>query len=60
VDILARLRIGEIEMSFNPEYFPDDKFTLVDVHEQLLEHFTYGILSEKGLKLFETYKQKEA
>ena len=60
VEILAQLRIGEIEMSFNWEYFPDDKFTLVDVHEQLLKHFTYGILSEKGFKLFENYKLKEA
>jgi hypothetical protein len=57
-DILARLRIGEIELSFNQEYFPEDKFTLVEVHEQLFEHFTYGILSEEGFKLLETYKQK--
>jgi AcrR family transcriptional regulator len=58
-EILAYLRIGEIELSFNREYFPDDKYTLVEIHEQLFEHFTYGILSEKGFKLFETYKQKE-
>jgi hypothetical protein len=57
--ILAQLRIGEIELSFNKEYFPEDKFSLVEIHEQLFEHFTYGILSEKGFKLFETYKQKE-
>ena len=58
-EILAYLRIGEIELSFNKEYFPEDKFTLVEIHEQLFDHFTYGILSEKGFKLFETYKQKE-
>jgi AcrR family transcriptional regulator len=58
-EILAQLRIGEIELSFNKEYFPEDKYSLVEIHEQLFEHFTYGILSEKGFKLFETYKQKE-
>ncbi len=58
-EILAYLRIGEIELSFNKEYFPEEKFTLVEIHEQLFEHFTYGILSVKGLKLFETYKQNE-
>lgn len=58
-EILAYLRIGEIELSFNKEYFPEEKFTLVEIHEQLFDHFTYGILSEKGFKLFETYKQKE-
>ena len=57
-EILAHLRVGEIELSFNKNYFPNNKFTLVEVHEQLFEHFTYGILSEKGFKLFETYKQK--
>ena len=58
-EIIAYLRIGEVELSFNKDFFPEDKFSLVDIHKQLFEHFTYGILSEKGLKLFETYKQKD-
>jgi len=57
-EVLSQLRIGQIELSFNKEIFPEDKFTLVEIHEQLFEHFTYGILSKKGLDLFETYKQK--
>ena len=57
-EILAQLRIGEIELSFNKEFFPEDKHSLVEIHDQLFEHFTYGILSEEGVKLFETYKQK--
>lgn len=57
-EILAQLRIGEIELSFDKDFFPENKFSLVEIHEQLFEHFTYGILSEKGFKLFETYKQK--
>mgnify|MGYP001355631477 CR=1 FL=1 len=57
-EILAYLRLGEIEISFNKEYFPDERFTLAEIHEQIFEHFTYGILSEKGLKQFESYKQK--
>lgn len=57
-EVLAQLRIEEIELSFNKDVFPEDKFSLVEIHEQLFEHFTYGILSEKGFTLFETYKQK--
>ncbi len=57
-EILAYLRIGQIELSFNKEYFPEDKFTLGEIHEQLLAHYTHGILSEKGFELLETYKQK--
>ncbi len=58
-EILAYLRIGEIELSFNKDYFPEEKFGIVEIHGQLFQHFIYGILSEKGLKLFETYKQTE-
>jgi len=57
-EILAYLRIGEIELSFDKSYFPEEKFTVGEIHEQLFEHFTQGILSEKGTKLFKTYKQK--
>jgi AcrR family transcriptional regulator len=57
-ELMAYLRLAEIELSFNREYFPDDRFTLSEIHEQLFEHFTYGILSEKGLQQFESYKQK--
>jgi len=57
-ELMAYLRLAEIELSFNREYFPDDRLTLSEIHEQLFEHFTYGILSEKGLQQFESYKQK--
>ena len=56
--ILAYLRMGEIELSFDKEHFPEDTFTLGDIHEQLFDHFTHGILSEKGFRLLEAYKQK--
>jgi AcrR family transcriptional regulator len=58
-EIMAYLRLGEIELSFNKEYFPDERFSLGEIHEQLFDHFTYGILSEKGLQQFETYKQQK-
>ncbi len=57
-EILANLRIGEIELSFNKEYFPEDKFTLGEIHHQFFTHYTYGILSEKGFRLFEEYQKK--
>ena len=57
-EILALIRIGQIELSFDKNVFPEKKYTLVEIHEQLFEHFTHGILSEKGLQLFKTYKKK--
>ncbi len=57
-EILSYLRIGEIELTFDKGYFPEDKFTIGDINEQIFDHFAHGILSEKGHKLLESYKQK--
>lgn len=55
--VLARLRMEEIEMTFNPHLFPADKFSLVDVQITLAEHFLYGICTLKGHKLINKYKE---
>jgi len=57
-EILAKFRIAQIELSFEEGFFENKTFSLVEIHEQLFEHFSFGILSEEGLKLFKTYKQK--
>lgn len=55
--IIARLRMEEVEMGFNPLVFPPDKFKIVDVQLALLEHFLHGICTLKGHKLINKYKQ---
>ena len=55
--ILARLRVEQIEMSFNPNIFAPEKFKVVDVQIALLENFLYGICTLKGHKLINKYKQ---
>jgi AcrR family transcriptional regulator len=56
--ILAILRIEEIQMSFNNEVFSNDKYDLKEIHEQLFDHFMYGILTPNGLKLIKEYQHK--
>jgi AcrR family transcriptional regulator len=58
IKILARLRIEEIEMGFNPGIYPHDKFKLTDVQLTLLDHFLHGIVTMKGYRLIEKYKLK--
>jgi len=58
VNILSKLRLYQIQMSFDQEFFSEKEYSILDVQTQLLEHFTYGILSEKGLKLFKQYKNQ--
>ena len=55
--IMARLRIEEIEMGFNPAVFPTEQFKLLEVQLAMVEHFLYGICTLKGHKLIDKYKK---
>lgn len=57
-EILAVLRIESIQWLFDGQIVPSDKFKMIDVHTQMLDHFMYGLLTEKGRKLYEKYKQE--
>lgn len=57
IKVMARLRMEEVEMAFNPEIFPPDKFNILDVQLSLAEHFLYGICTLKGHKLINKYKE---
>lgn len=57
-EILAVLRIESIQWVYDGQIVPSDKFKLVDVQTQMLDHFMYGLLTEKGRKLYEKYKQE--
>ena len=56
VKIMARLRLNEVEMGFNPSLFPIAEFSIWKVQYQFLEHFNYGICTLKGYKLLNQYK----
>ncbi len=56
--ILARMRVEQIDMGYNPEIFPQDEFEMSQVQMDLFDHFVYGILTEKGLKEYEKYSHK--
>lgn len=58
VDVLARLRIEQIEMAFDNAIFPHQKFSMMDIQIQFMNHFLRGILTEKGFKLYNTYIDK--
>lgn len=55
--IMARLRMEQVEMGFNPQAFPPDKFKILDVQLALLDHFLHGICTLKGHKLINKYKE---
>ena len=58
IDILAKFRLESMMMSFNLDLFPPDKYNSLEVTLILIEHFLYGLTTEKGYKLVETYKKE--
>jgi len=57
-EILALLRVESIQWVYDGQIVPTDKYKMVDVQVQMLDHFMYGLLTEKGRKLYEKYKQE--
>jgi AcrR family transcriptional regulator len=57
-DILANTRLELIQLAFDERVFDRSRYSLMDVHIQLFEHFLYGILTDKGRKAYEKYKKE--
>ena len=55
-DVLAAVRLELIQLTFDEEVFPTAKYNLAEVNIQIFEHFIYGILTDKGRKVYEKYK----
>ena len=58
VEVLAIMRLEQIEMCFSQDVFPPNKFSIVDVQITLISHFIRGIVTEKGYKMLEEYENK--
>ena len=59
IDVLTRLRLTTMMISFNPTIFPVNKYKPVAVEEQILFHFLHGLSTPKGLRMIERYKQQK-
>ena len=57
-EVLAVLRIEQVQLPFDDRAFPPQQFDLAEVQIQIFDHFVYGLLTDKGRKLFEKYKQE--
>lgn len=59
-EIVARLRVLQIDSTFNPHYFPSPIFSTAEVCRQGLLLFVNGLVSEKGMKLVQQYTTKKS
>ncbi len=55
-ELLARLRMAEVDLAFNPDFYPNNKLSLYDTQLTLMDIFMRGILTEKGLTLYTSYQ----
>jgi AcrR family transcriptional regulator len=58
IEVLTSIRLETMMLPFNHDIFPKNKYNLGSVHQQLLEHFLYGIASVKGHNLISKYKEE--
>lgn len=56
VDIMSRLRLGTIMLSMNMDIFPRGQYSVLEIEEEIIIHFLFGIASAKGVKLIQKYK----
>jgi AcrR family transcriptional regulator len=57
VDVLARLRLAQIELAFNADLYPPRHFDPKRVQLVCLEHFMLGSATLRGHKLINKYRQ---
>lgn len=55
IEILARMRMEQIEMGFDPQLFPPSKFSIIDVELTMFDHFVKGILTQRGLETYQEF-----
>jgi AcrR family transcriptional regulator len=55
-ELLARLRMAEVDLAFNPDFYPNNKLPLYETQLTLMDIFMRGILTEKGLTLYNSYQ----
>jgi TetR/AcrR family transcriptional regulator, cholesterol catabolism regulator len=58
VDVTTKIRLETMFLPFNPVLFPPNKYLMVKVEQETMEHFLYGVATAKSHKLIHKYKQQ--
>lgn len=56
-EIMAAVRIELVQIAFSQDVFPRERFKLAEVQLQIFDHFVFGLVTEKGKKLYLKYKE---
>ncbi|MEY3687576.1 MAG: hypothetical protein RLZ76_20 [Bacteroidota bacterium] len=58
IEILSKFRLETLMIGFNMDAFPADKYNVTEVSLVIIENFLYGLATEKGFNMIESYKNK--
>jgi AcrR family transcriptional regulator len=58
VEIMARMRLGMIEMAYDNKLFPQNEFSLQKVQLDMLEHYMLGMATLRGHKMINEFKHR--
>jgi TetR/AcrR family transcriptional regulator, cholesterol catabolism regulator len=56
-EVIASMRLELVQIAFDEEIFPREQFRLPEVQMQIFDHFVYGVVTDKGRKLYQKYKE---
>lgn len=57
MEVIATMRLELVQLAFDDQIFPPSQFKLSEVQVQIFDHFVYGLVTEKGRKLYQKYKE---
>ena len=59
IDMIAKIRVEQIDVLMNPLIFPPDKYPPAEVHEQSFLLFAHGLVTFEGKQLIYKYLEIE-
>ncbi len=59
IDILSRYRVETMLIAFNPEFQRSVKRSLLEIEQEIIIHFLFGVVSQKGYKLVLKYMEQK-
>ncbi len=57
-EVLSTVRIEEVQLCFNLDLFPKEKFSMAQVQIQVFQNFVLGLLTDKGRELWNSYQNE--
>jgi AcrR family transcriptional regulator len=59
-DIMAAYRVAGSLLVFTPKLFNTREHTVAEISHEIMEHYLFGVVTEKGYKMIVKYKQDQS